>query len=76
MQANDKELLLRKFDLWACLSHEEYEELHVLDNYKEFRKDEFIYFEAFNHNQIYFIKHGHIRIGHLDDGGNRIITEI
>ncbi len=72
----DKELLLRKFDLWSCLSHEEYKELHVLDNYREFREGDFIYFEAFNHNQIYFIKNGHIRIGHLDQQGNRIITDI
>ncbi len=76
MSGSDRELLLRKFDLWSSLSHEEYKELQVLDNYKEFRRDEFIYFEAFQHNQIYFIKNGHIKIGQLDERGNRIITDI
>jgi CRP/FNR family cyclic AMP-dependent transcriptional regulator len=76
MENEGRDLLLRKFDLWSALSEEEYKELQVLDNTKEFNRDEFIYFEAFHHNQIYFIKKGYIRIGHLDENGNRIVHDI
>jgi CRP/FNR family transcriptional regulator, cyclic AMP receptor protein len=69
-------LLLKKFDLWSVLTDDEYKELHVLDNYKEFKEGEFVYFEAFNHNLIYFIKNGYIRIGYLDKDGKRIIKDI
>ena len=69
-------ILLRKFDLWSALTDEEYKELHVLDNFKEFREGEFVYFEAFNHNQIYFIKNGYIRTGFLDANGNRVVKDI
>ncbi|PWU00651.1 MAG: Crp/Fnr family transcriptional regulator [Bacteroidetes bacterium] len=76
MDAQIKDILLRKFDLWSALSDEEYKELNVLDSTKEFKEGEYIYFEAFLHNQIYFIKHGFIRIGHLDDEGNKIVHDI
>lgn len=69
-------LLLKKFDLWTVLTDDEYKELHVLDNYKEFKEGAYVYFEAFNHNQIYFIKNGYIRIGYLDEKGNRVIKDI
>ncbi len=76
MTNDDKSLVLKKFPLWSGLSDEEYEELEVLDNYREAREGEFIYFEAFNHNNIYFIKNGHIRLGHLDEQGNRVIKDV
>jgi CRP/FNR family cyclic AMP-dependent transcriptional regulator len=69
-------IFLKKFELWSVLTEDEYKELHVLDNYKEFQEGEFVYFEAFNHNQIYFIKNGYIRIGFLDAKGNRTIKDI
>jgi CRP/FNR family cyclic AMP-dependent transcriptional regulator len=72
----DHGILLKKFDLWAELSVEEYKDLHVLDNYKEFKEGEYVYFEAFNHNQIYFIKNGYIRIGFLDKNGNQLVKDI
>ena len=76
MEAQVRDMMLRKFDLWSALSDEEYKELHVLDNTKEFKEGEYIYFEAFIHSQIYFIKHGYIRIGHLDDDGNKIVHDV
>jgi CRP/FNR family transcriptional regulator len=72
----DKSILLKKYPLWDELSHEEYKQLEVLDNYREAREGEFIYFEAFHHNNIYFIKNGHIRLGYLDDQGNRVIKDV
>lgn len=69
-------MLLRKCSLWAELSEEEYHELDVLDNFKEVKKGEYVYFEAYNHNIIYFIKKGHIRIGRINEDGTEQTKDV
>jgi len=76
MEKPDSLLILKQYPLFEKLSQGEYKELSVSDNFKEAKQGEFIYFEAFQHNQIYFIKTGHIRLGYLDDNGNRITKDI
>lgn len=76
MTADNKMLLIRDYDLWKHITDEEYEELNLVHNYIEAKKGAYIYFEAFNHNKLYFIKDGHIRIGYIDNDGNEIIKEI
>ncbi len=76
MERTDSLLILRKYPLFEKLSHGEYKELSVSDNYKEAKQGEFIYFEAYQHNMIYFIKTGRIRLGYLDDAGERITKDI
>jgi len=76
MSADQKMLLIRNYDLWCHLDDHEYEELQVVHRYIEAKKGEYIYFEAFNHNKLYFIKEGNIRIGCIDDEGNEIVKEI
>ena len=76
MGENDQVLLLRRCSLWSDLSEEEYKELDVADNFKEVKKGEYVYFEAFNHNVIYFIKKGHILLGKIDDSGSVITKDI
>ncbi len=76
MSSDNQALLLRRCNLWADLTEEEYEELDVLDNYKEVKKGDYVYFEAFNHNVVYFIKQGHILLGKIDDSGTVITKDI
>jgi CRP/FNR family transcriptional regulator, cyclic AMP receptor protein len=76
MPVDDKWLLIRNYDLWSHLSNEEYEELNIVHNFIEAPKGNYIYFEAFHHNKLYFIKDGQIRIGFIDDEGNEVIREI
>ncbi len=76
MKANDQSLLLRKFNLWSDLSDEEYEKLDVADNFREVKQGEYIYFEAYHHNYIYFVKKGHILLGKIDDSGSVITKDI
>jgi CRP/FNR family transcriptional regulator len=76
MTADNRMLLIRNYDLWKHITDEEYEELNLVHNYIEAKKGAYIYFEAFNHNKLYFIKDGHIRIGYIDNDGNEIIKEI
>jgi CRP/FNR family transcriptional regulator, cyclic AMP receptor protein len=76
MTGNDTMLILKQYPLWENLTHQEYEQLEVSDNFKELKEGEFIYFEAFLHNYIYFLKKGHIKLGYLDEQGNRMIKEV
>jgi CRP/FNR family transcriptional regulator len=76
MAVDDKMLLIRNYDLWAHLTDDEYDELNVAHNFIEAPKGEYVYFEAFNHNKLYFIKEGYIRIGFIDEQGNEVIKEI
>ena len=76
MTVDQKMLLIRNYDLWSHVTDEEYHALNVVHRYIEAPKGDYIYFEAFNHNKLYFIKEGNIRIGYIDDNGNEIIKEI
>jgi CRP/FNR family transcriptional regulator, cyclic AMP receptor protein len=76
MSADDKMLLIRNYDLWCHLTDEDYESLNVEHHVMEVPKGEYIYFEAYNHNKIYFVKEGYIRIGHIDSEGNEKVMEI
>lgn len=69
-------LLIRGFDLFAQLTEEEYEELHVIHNYIEAGKGEYIYFPSRNSNKLYFAKEGYIKIGYIDEQGNECIKEV
>lgn len=76
MTADRKMLLIRNYDLWCHITDQEYEELNLVHHFIEARKGAFIYFEAFNHNKLYFIKEGYIRIGYIDEQGKEVIKEI
>src|SRR6201985_2831443 len=76
MAVDDKMFLIRNYDLWCHLSDEEYNELKIEHHYLEVPKGEYIYFEAYNHNKIYFVKEGYIRIGYIDNDGNERTKEI
>lgn len=76
MSADQKWLLIRNYDLWSQLTDEEYDELNIVHNFIEARKGDYIYFEAFHHNKLYFVKEGYLRIGYIDESGREVIKEI
>ena len=76
MTTDKKMLLIRNYDLWNHISDEEYEELNFVHRYIEAKKGEYIYFEAYNHNKLYFIKEGCIRIGFIDEEGKEVIKVV
>lgn len=76
MSVDDKTILIRNYNLWSHLTDDEYEELNIVHNFIETRKDDYVYFEAFHHNKLYFIKEGYIRIGFINDEGVEVIKEI
>ncbi|MGO8055621.1 Crp/Fnr family transcriptional regulator, partial [Rhizobium leguminosarum] len=48
----------------------------IVHNFIEAPRGEYVYFEAFHHNKLYFIKDCYIRVGYIDDDGNEVIKEI
>ncbi|MHA4811803.1 Crp/Fnr family transcriptional regulator [Flavitalea flava] len=76
MAGGDDMLLIRNYDLWCHLSEDEYKDLKVEHRVIEVPKGEYIYFEAYNHNKIYFVKEGTIKIGFIDPEGREKIKEI
>src|SRR6516165_1021181 len=76
MPVDENMLLIRNYDLWCNLSDEEYQELNIEHRFMEVPRGEYIYFEAYNHNKIYFVKEGYIKIGYIDNEGNERIKEI
>lgn len=76
MLSDDKMLLIRRYDLWRHISDEEYDALNVVHNFIEAKKGDYIYFEAFHHNKLYFLKEGHVRIGYINEKGEEVIKEI
>jgi CRP/FNR family cyclic AMP-dependent transcriptional regulator len=76
MSAEENMILLRNYDLWCQLNEQEYQDLKIEHRYLEVPKGEYIYFEAFHHNRLYFVKEGYIKIGFIDKDGNERIKEI
>jgi len=76
MAGDDSQFFIRNYDLWCQLSDEEYKDLKVQHAVIEVPRGEYIYFEAYNHNKVYFVKEGTIKIGYIDDDGNEEVKEI
>jgi CRP/FNR family cyclic AMP-dependent transcriptional regulator len=76
MAMEDNLLLIRNYDLWCHLTEEEYSDLKIEHRFLEVPKGEYIYFEAYNHNKLYFVKEGYIKIGYIDNDGRERIKEI
>jgi CRP/FNR family transcriptional regulator len=76
MAGDDSQFFIRNYDLWCQLSDEEYKDLKVQHAVIEVPRGEYIYFEAYNHNKVYFVKEGTIKIGYIDDDGNEKVKEI
>jgi CRP/FNR family transcriptional regulator, cyclic AMP receptor protein len=76
MSYTDTSVILKKHSLFSDLSDEEYEQLDVSVTNKEVKRGEYIYFEAYQHQNIYFVKTGVVRLGYIDSHGNKIIKDI
>ncbi len=76
MTIDNKFLLIRNHNIFACMTDEDYEEMDIIHNFIEASKGEYIYFDSHFHNKLYFVKGGNIKIGYYDDEGKEVIKEI
>ncbi|CAN5462783.1 Crp/Fnr family transcriptional regulator [soil metagenome] len=73
---DDKLIIIRRNDFLARLNQEDYEALNLVHNYIIADKNAYIYFDAQQHNKLYFVKEGYVRIGNIDDQGNELVKDI
>lgn len=76
MSTDERFVLMRNFDMFSCITDEEYEELDLTHNFLETKKGDYIYFDSHCLDKLFFLKGGYIKIGYIDDNGNEIIKEI
>lgn len=76
MSTDERFVLMRNFDMFSCITDEEYEELDLIHNFLEAKKGDYIYFDSHSLDKLFFLKGGYIKIGYIDDNGNEIIKEI
>lgn len=69
-------LIIRRNDFLAQLNDKDYELLDIAHNVIMAEKNAYIYFDAHQHNKIYFVKEGFVRLGNVDDEGNELIRDI
>jgi len=76
MSTDQKFLLIRNYNLFSHISHEEYIELNLVHHFIEAAKGEYVYFDSAFQNKLFFLKGGTIKIGHVDEEGKEVIREI
>ena len=73
---NSNLLLLRNHKLFRQLTTRECKELNIINGFILAKKNEFIYLNSFQNHRLYFLKKGYVKIGHYDENGNEVITEV
>ena len=76
MTIDNKFLLIRNHNIFACMTEEDYEEINIIHNFIEAAKGEYIYFDSHFHSKLYFVKGGSIKIGYYDNEGKEVVKEI
>jgi CRP/FNR family transcriptional regulator, cyclic AMP receptor protein len=69
-------LLIRNFDLFSCITDQEYDELRLEHHFITAPRDEYIYFEPGHLNRLFFLKKGYIKLGRINDQGEEEVREI
>src|SRR5258705_3863657 len=67
--------MMEKNLLFSDLSDEEYLQIGSISD-KKVNQGEYVYFEAYRHPNIYYIRTGLVRLGYLDGQGNKIVKDI
>lgn len=67
---------LRDHQLFRHLDSAELRQICLITNFKSAKKNEIIYFAHDEHNRVYFLKKGIIKIVELDADGNETVKEV
>ncbi|HEX8548800.1 MAG TPA: Crp/Fnr family transcriptional regulator [Cytophagaceae bacterium] len=73
---DDNFILLRNHKLFQQLTLEECKDLNITSGFIEAKKNDFIYLNNFVSQRLFFLKKGYIKIGHYDESGQEVISEI
>ncbi len=76
MNPDGQFILLRNHLLFKQLTFKECSQLNIVTGYIKPKKNEYVYFDKFSHDRLYFLKKGYIKIGYYDEQGNEVVREI
>jgi CRP/FNR family cyclic AMP-dependent transcriptional regulator len=69
-------ILLRNHVLFKQLTYQECSQLNIVTGFVKPKKNEYVYFDKFSHDRLYFLKKGYIKIGYYDEQGNEVVREV
>jgi CRP/FNR family cyclic AMP-dependent transcriptional regulator len=69
-------ILLRNHVLFKQLTYKECNQLNIVNGFLKPKKNEYVYFDKFSLDRLYFLKKGYIKIGYFDEQGNEVIREV
>ncbi len=73
---SDDLLLIRKHAFFADINEQEFEAMGLHHRYKEAAPNDFIYFDAHEHRNLYFLKDGFVKIGYINQHGQEVVKDI
>lgn len=68
--------IIRNHALFRQMTAKECHELNIINGFIQPKKNEYIYFNKFSHDRLYFLKKGYVKIGYYDEDGNEVIREV
>ncbi len=69
-------IVLRNHVLFKQLTFKECSQLNIVSGFLKPKKNEYVYFDKFSHDRLYFLKRGYIKIGYYDEQGNEVVREV
>ena len=69
-------IVLRNHVLFKQLTYKECSQLNIVSGFLKPKKNEYVYFDKFSHDRLYFLKKGYIKIGYYDEQGNEVVREM
>ncbi|HSZ24297.1 MAG TPA: Crp/Fnr family transcriptional regulator [Cytophagaceae bacterium] len=69
-------IVLRDHVLFKQLTFKECNQLNIVSGFLKPKKNEYVYFDKFSHDRLYFLKRGYIKIGYFDEQGNEVVREV
>jgi CRP/FNR family transcriptional regulator len=76
MNLDSNFFIIRNHALFKQLTAQECYQLNIINGLIQAAKNEYIYFNKFSHDRLYFLKKGFVKIGYYDADGNEVIREI
>ena len=76
MNLDESFFVIRNNTLFKQLTAQECSQLNIMTGFIQPKKNEFIYFNNFSNDRLFFLKKGYVKIGYYNESGNEVIREV
>ena len=76
MNPDNNFFIIRNHALFKQLTAKECGDLNIMSGFLKPKKNEYIYFNKYSNDRLYFLKKGYVKVGYYDENGNEIIREV